>query len=74
MERKSNLQLLTKLGEIYLQIYTFFDFLSTIYNFLGQKNHLQSSFFKPLWSTIFNENKSQIYNLQFDLTPPLWEQ
>ena len=70
MERKSNLQLLTKLGEIYLQIYTFFDFLSTIYNFLGQRNHLQSSFLKPLWSTIFNENKSQIYNLQFDLTPP----
>ena len=37
--------------------------------FLAQKNHLQSTCFSPLWSTIYNENKGQIYNLQFDLTP-----
>ena len=40
--------------------------------FLAQKLHLQSTCFKPLRSTIYNENNGQIYNLQFDLTPPLF--
>ena len=68
-KNKWNIQFEPTFGKIGLQIYNFFDFLSTIYNFFSPKNHLQSTCFNPLWSTIYNENKGQIYNLQFDLTP-----
>ena len=67
-EKQGNKQFQPKFGKIDLQKYTLFYFLSTIYNFFGPKYHLQSTCFNPLWSTIYNENNGQIYNLQFDLT------
>ena len=51
------------LGENNLLIYTFYWFLSTIYNFVGQKYHPQSTCFISIWSTIYDENNGQIYNL-----------
>ena len=39
-------------------------------NFTAQKCNLQSTCFDPLWSTIYNENKGQIINMQIGLTPP----
>jgi hypothetical protein len=55
---------LNKIGEEekYLQVYTFFYLYST--SFPVQNYHLEFKCFNHLWSTIYNENKGQIYNLQ----------
>jgi hypothetical protein len=68
-KNKLKIQFEPKFGEIGLQIYIFFKFL--IYKNVGPKNHLQSTCFSPLGSTIYNENNGKIYNLQFDLAPLL---
>ena len=47
-EKQRNKQFKPKSGKIYLQIYTFCGFLSTIYKKFAQHYHLQSTCFNPL--------------------------
>ena len=53
-----------------LPIYKFSGFISLIYNFQRPKTPSTIYIFLPIASTMYNENKCQIYNVQFDLTPP----
>ena len=53
-----------------LPIYKFSGFIYLIYNFRRPETPSTIYMFLPIASTMYNENKCQIYNVQFDLTPP----